>query len=186
MQGAYVNMMDLRYSENIEKGETYSWFNDAFDLVRQFSEEGCYKVLPDKVTFPVKIVNGKTYTLRHRWVNVGHAYCPTNIKQYKDRFAVAFAILDRNTGKVVKTAGGYALYYDDNAHLHDLTGGRLSYEMSFSPEGIPVGDYDFAVGVVDKYLSNEKSGDFKIGIYLSAAGEYTDGGWLKIKQISVQ
>ncbi len=186
MQGAYVNMMDLRYSENIEKGETYSWFNDAFDLVRQFSEEGCYKVLPDKVTFPVKIVNGKTYTLRHRWVNVGHAYCPTNIKQYKDRFAVAFAILDRNTGKVVKTAGGYALYYDDNAHLHDLTGGRLSYEMSFSPEGIPAGDYDFAVGVVDKYLSNEKSGDFKIGIYLSAAGEYTDGGWLKIKQISVQ
>lgn len=186
MQGAYVNMMDLRYSENIEKGETYSWFNDAFDLVRQFSEEGCYKVLPDKVTFPVKIVNGKTYTLRHRWVNVGHAYCPTNIKQYKDRFAVAFAILDRNTGKVVKTAGGYALYYDGNAHLHDLTGGRLSYEMSFSPEGIPAGDYDFAVGVVDKYLSNEKSGDFKIGIYLSAAGEYTDGGWLKIKQISVQ
>jgi hypothetical protein len=99
---------------------------------------------------------------------------------------VAFVLLDRSTGEVVKTSGGYALYYDPNAHLHDLTGGRVSYEMSFSPKGVPAGEYDLAVGVVDKYLSNEASGDINPGIFLSAEGEYTDDGWLKIAKVTVQ
>lgn len=32
---ACVNMMDLRYNSDFHNGEAYSWFNEAFQLVKQ-------------------------------------------------------------------------------------------------------------------------------------------------------
>lgn len=186
MNGAYVTMMDLRYSDNVPTGETYSWFNDAFDLVTRFVEEDCYRVYPDKLTIPSKIINGKEYTIQHRWLNLGHAYCPTNIKQYKDRFKVAFAILNTSTGKIAGSAEtGYNIFLDENACPHEWTSGRMSYDFKISPDHIPAGPYDLAVGIVDLYLSDPASGDYKIGIHLGAQGDFTEDGWLKLGKVSV-
>lgn len=186
MRGAYVNMMDLRYSENVESGETYSWFNDAFDLVTRFVEEDCYRVYPDRVTLPSSMVNGGTYTIQHRWLNLGHAYCPTNIRQYKDRFKVAFAILNTNTGKVVGSPEkGYNIFFDENAHPHDWVSGRVNYEFEITPDNIPAGPYYLAVGIVDMYLSDPEAGDFRPGIQLGAQGEFTEDGWLKLAKVNI-
>ena len=183
MAGAYVNMMDLRFDESYTQGETWSWFNDAYDLVVQFLEEGCYRVYPDKVTVPSKVTNGKEYTIQHRWLNRGHAYCPTNIRQYEDRFKVAFALLNTGTGKVV----GNNIFFDDNAHPHEWTedSGRKQYELKVTPDGIVPGTYCWATGIVDLYASDPENGDYKIGIQLGAQGEFTEDGWLELEKVAV-
>ena len=45
----------------------------------------------------MRFSKGSTVTLTHRWVNMGWGYCPTNIPQWKGRFKVAFALLDKKT-----------------------------------------------------------------------------------------
>ncbi len=181
MHGAYVNMMDLRYDASYTQGETWSWFNDAFDLVEKFVDEDCYRIYPDRVTVPTRISNGNTCTIQHRWLNLGHAYCPTNIKPYQDRFKVAFAIMDTDTGKII----GKNIFFDGNAHPHDWISGRSSYELEIVPEGVSVGAYDLCVGIVDLALGDPDNGDYRIGIRIAAKGEYTEDGWLKIGEVTV-
>ncbi len=181
MHGAYVNMMDLRYDASYTQGETWSWFNDAFDLVEKFVDEDCYRIYPDRVTVPTRISNGNTCTIQHRWLNLGHAYCPTNIKPYQDRFKVAFAIMDTDTGKII----GKNIFFDGNAHPHDWISGRSSYELEIVPEGVSVGAYDLCVGIVDLALGDPDNGDYRIGIRIAAKGEYTEDGWLKLGEVTV-
>lgn len=52
-------MMDLRYNSDFRNGETYSWFNEAFQLVKQFCTEGSYRLFPDRISLPTTISNGK-------------------------------------------------------------------------------------------------------------------------------
>ena len=66
-------------------------------LTEKFVQEDCYRIYPDRVTIPSKMTNGKEYTIQHRWLNLGHAYCPTNIRPYDGRFKVAFAIMNTET-----------------------------------------------------------------------------------------
>ena len=174
-------MMDLRYDASYTQGETWSWFNDAFDLVEKFVDEDCYRIYPDRVTVPTRISNGNTCTIQHRWLNLGHAYCPTNIKPYQDRFKVAFAIMDTDTGKII----GKNIFFDGNAHPHDWISGRSSYELEIVPEGVSVGAYDLCVGIVDLALGDPDNGDYRIGIRIAAKGEYTEDGWLKLGEVTV-
>lgn len=181
MKSAYVNMMDLRYDASYIKGETWSWFNDAYDLVVKFLKEDCYRVYPDRVTFPAEMKSGKKYTVQHRWLNLGHAYCPTNIRQYEGRFKVAFAVTDAETGKIV----GDNIFFDENARPHDWTGGRSSYMLDITPDDIPAGEYCMCVGIVDMALGNPDEGDFRIGIHIAAQGEFTGDGWLRLGKIRI-
>ena len=181
MHSAYVNMMDLRYDASYVSGETWSWFNDAFDLVEKFVNEDCYRIYPDKVSIPAAMTNGREYTVQHRWLNLGHAYCPTNIKPFKDRFKVAVAVMDSESGEIV----GDNIFFDENAHPHDWTGGRSSYELKIVPDAIPAGSYDFCIGIVDLALGNPDAGDYRIGINIAAQGDYTAGGWLKLGKVTV-
>lgn len=182
MNSAYVNMMDLRYDASGTQGETWSWFNDAFDYVKKFIEEDCYRLYPDKLTIPSKIVNGNTYIIQHRWTNIGHAYCPTNIRQYKDRFKVAFAVMTTD-GEIV----GDNIFFAEDAYPHDWTseGGKKSYELEITPDNIPSGPYVIAVGIVDLALGDPENGDYRIGIHLGAQGEFTEDGWLKLAKVAV-
>lgn len=181
MNSAYVNMMDLRYDASYTSGETWSWFNDAFDLVEKFVQEDCYRIYPDRVSIPTRIVNGHTYTIQHRWLNLGHAYCPTNIKPYRDRFKVAFAIMNTETGKIVADN----IFFDENAYPHEWISGRTSYEFEITPEGVAVGAYDLCAGIVDMALGDPDNGDYRIGIRIAAQGDYTEDGWLKLGLVSV-
>lgn len=181
MRTAYVNMMDLRYDASYTSGETWSWFNDAFDLVEKFVDEDCYRLYPDKVSIPSgKLECGKEYVIQHRWQNIGHAYCPTNIKPFQGRFKVAVAIMDSKTGEIV----GNNIFFDESAQPHDWTEGRSSYEMKIVPEGVSVGSYDLCLGIVDLALGDPDNGDYRIGIQIAASGDYTESGWLKLGKIN--
>ncbi len=174
MHGAHCCMMDLRYSANISNGETYSWFNDAFDLVTRFIEEGCYRVYPDELSYPEICEKGNTYIIQHRWLNLGHSYCPTNIRQYKDRFKVSFALLDKKTGTPVH------IFQDEQAHPHDWVGGRKAYDFKIEIPDISSGQYEWGVGITDAACGD------KIGIRLGAKGRYNDAGWLILGNVEVK
>ena len=54
---------------------------------------------PDKLSVPVAANSGANVSLTHRWSNLGWGYCPTNIPQWKDKYKVAFALLNKSTEK---------------------------------------------------------------------------------------
>ena len=183
MSSAYVNMMDLRFDESYVRGETWSWFNDAYDLMLEFLREGCYRVYPYQVTVPVKMVNGQEYTIDHGWKNRGKAYCPTNIPQYQDRFKVAFALLNTETGEIV----GDNIFFDETADPSEWTedGGPVGYSLKVTPENVPAGYYNIGVAIIDMFAGDPATGDYRPGIQLSAQNETTATGWLKVKKIAV-
>lgn len=98
-KAACVNMMDFRYSKG--SGETWRWFNNAYEAVTEFIAEGAYRLYPDKVSVPVSAKSGHDVSFTHRWSNLGWGYCPTNIPQWNQKYKVAFALLDRDTEKPV-------------------------------------------------------------------------------------
>lgn len=172
---ACANTMDLRYNSNISIGETYSWFNNAFDLVKQFIADGAYRLYPDRLSLPETASVGEEVTITHRWSNLGYAYCPTNINSWKDIYKVAFALLDPQTEEPV------ALYIDENAHPHEWIKSRpVSYTFKTSLTGLQPGKYTWAVGIIDVKCNN------KIGIQISAKRNIAENGWLKLCDITVQ
>lgn len=165
---ACANMMDFRYMD-----ETKSWFNDARELVDRFLREGCYRIYPDRISLPEKCRLGEEISIGHRWVNLGKAYCPTNIKQWEGRYKVAFALLDPVSLKPVK------LLFDENAHPHEWTKGRKSYAFNTKVEGIKPGKYVWAVGITDSLYDNA------IGIQLAAKSAFTPDNWLKLSDVEI-
>lgn len=171
---ACANTMDFRYNSNISVGETHSWFNDAFDLVEEFISEGCYRLYPDRLSLPEKAVAGSEVTVRHRWNNLGWAYCPTNIKAWDGLYKVAFALLDPATELPV------AMFIDEQAHPHDwIKGTPTEYTFSFALDRVEKGDYIWAVGIVDTQC------DDKIGIQIAAKQNLTSQGWLKLTSAAI-
>lgn len=174
---ACVNMMDLRYSSKIGngEGETWSWFNDAFDLVERFIQEASYRLFPDKLYLPEKIRNGSSFMINHRWRNLGWGMAPTGIKAYKDKYKVAFALIDPRTSRPVR------IWHDNEAEPHKWTNESPTL-CSFSGEvdGVAPGRYIWGVGIVDTH------NDDRIGIRLSAKGNFTVDGWLELSVVEVE
>ena len=173
-KNASANMMDLRYSKDIVNGETFSWFNDAFPLLEQFIAEGGYRLYPDRLSFPAHVSNGSTITITHRWLNLGWGYCPTNLPQWKGRYKVAFALLDKET-----LAPRY-IFTDSQTELSDFRKGRpTNYKFSHKITDVSGGTYLWAVGIVDTTKDN------KIGIEIAAKTDITADGWLKLMEVAV-
>ena len=173
---ACASMMDLRYNDNMEVSEAWSWFNEAYEYFLRFIEDGNYRVYPFKIVYPESAVNGGDVTIRHRWANLGYAYCPTNFSPFIGKYKVAFALLDPDTEKPVK------IFYDTEAQPHDwIKGAPKQYVFTFPLEGVTAGRYVLATGIVD-----DASADKKIGIFISAKGSYTADGWLKVGDITVE
>lgn len=175
-KGAYVNMMDLRYSNDPSTGETHSWFNTAFDLVKQFISEGGYRLYPDQVAVPTQASSGQTVTITHRWSNLGWGYCPTNIPQWNQKYKVCFALLDKSTEKPVFKA------VDTEPCLNDwIKGTPKTYSSQIKLDGVSAGEYIWAVGLVDTTEDNN------IGLEISARDEYkTSDGWVKLANVSIK
>lgn len=166
-----ANMLDFRVG-----AETESWFNDAFDLVKKFIAEGTYRLFPQKVTVPETVKAGSRVTISHKWLNLGQAYCPTNIPQFEGKYKVGFALLNTANGKPVR------IFYDEQARPCDwYKGSPVSYTFDFDLKGVTPGRYTWGVGIVDVHSADEK-----IGIYVAAKGDYTEGKWLKIKDVVVE
>lgn len=175
-KGANVNMMDLRYSSDVHSGETHSWFNTAFGLVKDFISEGGYRLFPDMISAPRTVNAGGKVTLVHRWINLGWGYCPTNIPQWNQKYKVCFALLDKNTGEPMYR------FVDPVPEISDwVKGTPHSYSTSFSLTDVASGEYTWGVGLVDTTKNNE------IGIIISATDEYqTKDGWVKICDVTVK
>ncbi len=174
-KGANVNMMDFRYSSDIVTGETASWFNDAYNLVEEFIAEGGYRLYPDKISLPMHPSSGANVSITHRWSNLGWGYCPTNIPQWNQKYKVAFALLDQSTKQPVK------VYVDEKPCLNEWIKGKPStYNFNFNMGDVTPGEYIWAVGLVDTTKDNS------IGLYISAKGDITGEGWLKLHDVTVK
>ena len=175
-KGANVNMMDFRYSSNVNTGETHSWFNSAFNLVNDFIAEGAYRLYPDKISAPTSASSGHKVTFVHRWSNLGWGYCPNNIPQWNHKYQVCFALLDKSTGEPLYR------FVDPAPEISDWVKGSVhSYTTSFSLDGVASGEYTWGVGIVDTTDNNE------IGILISARDEFqTKDGWVKICDVTVK
>ena len=173
---ACANTMDFRYNSNIGMGETWSWFNEAYDLVLEAIRTQFYRLYPDRIVLPEKAATGSTAKIEHRWVNLGWAYCPTNIKPFKDRFRLGFGLLDPSTGKPVY------IFYDDAAKPCDWTYGTpKSYTFSPTLSGVKAGRYEWGVAILDMSRSTPVP-----GIQIAAKREKTADGWVKLSEVTIE
>jgi hypothetical protein len=174
-KGANVNMMDLRFSSNVNTGETHSWFNTAFNLVKEFIAEGGYRLYADKISVPTSANSGRKVSIVHRWSNLGWGYCPTNIPQWNQKYKVCFALLDAQEKPVYQ-------FVDDNPKINEwVKGTPHTYKTDITLNNVAAGKYTWAVGLVDTQKDNE------IGIRISARDEVlTSDGWMKIADVTVK
>lgn len=175
-KGANVNMMDFRFSSSPQTGETHSWFNSAFKLVKEFIADGGYRLYPDKISLPENASSNGKVVLTHRWSNLGWGYCPTNLPQWNQKYKVAFALLDKTTEKSVK------IFVDPNPEISDwVQGTPHTYKTELTLSDVTPGQYEWAVGIVDTTKDNA------IGIIISARDEYqTEDGWVKLSDVTIK
>lgn len=175
-KGANVNMMDFRFSSSPQTGETHSWFNSAFKLVKEFIADGGYRLYPDKISLPENASSNGKVVLTHRWSNLGWGYCPTNLPQWNQKYKVAFALLDKTTEKSVK------VFVDPNPEISDWVQGiPHTYKTELTLSDVTPGQYEWAVGIVDTTKDNA------ISIIISARDEYqTEDGWVKLSDVTIK
>ena len=130
----------------------------------------------DLISVPVEAVHGAKVTLSHRWINLGWGYCPTNIPQWNQKYKVAFALLDKADGSIVKT-----FVVEDSDLSQWLQSKPVTYNTELTLNGFPAGQYLWAVGVVDRTKNDA------IGINLSVKKDFlTADGWVKIKEVTIK
>lgn len=176
MAGAYVNIMDLRYSSSMSTSETWSWFNDAYDLVLQFLREGVYRLYPDTVYLQEEVSAGSSAKASSTWTNLGQAYCPTNIKQWEDRYKMAYALLDKESGDPV------SVFVDDAARIETIVkNSRQTFDFTIDLSGVAAGEYEWAIAIVNTQKDNTP------GIELSCKeDDMTESGWLRLMDVTVK
>ena len=175
MAGAYVNMMDFRYSSSMATSETYSWFNDAFDLVLQFLQEGVYRLYPNQLYVPESVSAGSTVTLRSRWANLGNAYFPADLKQWEGRYKMAYALLDKSTGEPVR------VFVDENAALQNVVKNSMQvFDTEITVSDVPAGSYTWGLAIVNTQKDNVPA----VGLAVKEEN-LTDSGWFRILDVTV-
>lgn len=172
---ACVNMMDFRVGDEVR-----SWFEEAFPYVERFIQEGGYRLYPDKASVPQTVEMGADVSVTSRWVNLGWGFCPTNLKQWNQKYKVAYALLDMETEEPVYE------FVDESTDLSTwLKGSPTSYSFDISMKTVAIGGYIWAVGIVD--TTKEKAdGTHEIGIKVAANKKsLTDEGWVKLTNVTV-
>lgn len=175
MAGAFVNMMDFRYSSSISTSETYSWFNTAFDLVEQFLQEGVYRLYPNTLWLPESAVAGESVTVRSRWSNLGNAYFPADLKQWQGKYKMAYALLDNESGEAMYT------FVDSAAQLQKVVKNSMqTFDTELDLSGVSAGDYTWGIAIVNTEKSNAPA------VELSCReSDLTDSGWLKLMEVTI-
>lgn len=173
--GSCVNTMDFRYNSNKEMGETWSWFNEAYDLVKQWHSEGCYRLYPPRITVPESASSGAKVSVSHQWANLGYSYCPTNVPQYRGKYKFALALLNAASHKVVK------VFFDETVNPATWTKGTTAkYKTTVDLTGIAPGEYIWATGIVNTEKNNA------IGVELAVKKGKNADGWIEIANITIK
>lgn len=175
MQRAYVNMMDLRYNSNVSQSETYLWFNEAFDLVEQFLQEGVYRLYPNTLWLPESVNAEESLTVRSRWSNLGNAYFPADLKQWQGKYKMAYALLDNESGEAMYT------FVDSAAQLQKVVKNSMqTFDTELDLSGVSAGDYTWGIAIVNTEKSNAPA------VELSCReSDLTDSGWLKLMEVTI-
>ena len=149
---------------------------DAYSLVSEILRpESFYEHRHQLISLPTTISNGKQIEIAHRWNNFGWGYCPTNIPQWKNKYKVAFALLDTKNDKPKY------VFVDGEPEACDwVKGTAKSYTFTTRVEGVEAGKYMWAVGIVDTAKQNE------IGIHLAVKNNVTSAGWLKLFEVTAR
>ena len=129
---------------------------------------------PKRTVTSTVAVHGGTVSLKHRWVNLGWGYCPTNIPQWNQKYKVAVSLLDE-AGNPVRTV------VDTHSDLSKWIKGTPDICLTEVPlEGLKPGKYTWALGLVDTSKGNVP------GLEIAVAASHKAGGWLKVNVISIK
>lgn len=174
-QEARVNMMDFRV------GEIESWFTKAFPLVQRFVEEGGYRLYPKVATIPISASSGDEVEVTSTWMNLGWGVCPVNLKQWNQKYKIAAALLDMQTGKPLK------VYLNEDSDLSSIVKGNpVGYTQKIKLRGVSIGAYTWALGIVD-VTDVSPDGLPEIGLRLAVSKNMqTEDGWVKLKEIIIK
>lgn len=125
---------------------------------------------------PKNIKSSSKIKIIHRWLNLGWGYCPTNIPQWNQKYKVAFALFGKDNQ--IKYS-----YLDSKTDLSTwIKGIPTTYEFTPNIRGVKKGNYTWAVALVDTTKGN---GSNVKGLNIAAQGEFTDSGWLKLRNVIV-
>ena len=173
--GSCVNTMDFRYNSSVEVGAPWSWFHEAYDLVKSWHTEGTYRIYPTRFTVPEEAVSGSEVSVSHQWANLGCAYCPTNTPQYHGKYRFALALLNPDTHAPVR------LFFDDEVRPCDWVKGKVSKSSSkIKLDGVAAGSYIWAAAIVNSEKDNT------VGIELAVKKGKNSSGWVEIAGVTIK
>ncbi|OAB43538.1 dockerin type I domain-containing protein [Paenibacillus antarcticus] len=162
----HANTLDLRHPEDVIEFAT----NNA-DLVEKFALQGGYRFVLNDVSYPAVMDSNKSYKIYHSWKNTGVGKLPNDLLNWGYKYKVAFALLDPDTQQPVK------MMIDDAEPSDWIKGERYSYSGSLQLDGVPDGNYELAVAIVDTTKDNTPA------IKLAVKDVMTDTGWYKISDV---
>jgi hypothetical protein len=165
----HFNTLDLR-----ELFETEKWTGLASDLVVNFTINGGYRLYPPEISLPEHLTAGKDAVIGHSWENTGSGYLPNNLPNWAYKYQTAFALLN-DKGEAVK------IWTDEKAEPSQWHAGKIhSYQLTINTEGIAVGDYHWAVAIIDTTKNNTP------GIKLAIADHTPVNGWIPLIPVDVK
>lgn len=102
------------------------------------------------------------------------------VKQWNQKYKVAYALLDMQTEKPVYQ------FVDESTDLSTwLKGSPASYDFDISMKKVAIGGYIWAVGLVDTTL-DDGEGIHPIGIQVAVEKDsLTEDGWVKLANVTV-
>jgi hypothetical protein len=135
----HANTLDLRIEEDAE-----AWVNDHPDLVQDFILNGGYRFEPSQMTLPSSMDASSGTAVTAKWRNQAVGRLPNNLPQYGGKYRLAYALLDRTTGRPVYKTIDTA---DPGTWLKGTT---YTTSVMFAPNAVPKGTYDFAFAIVNR------------------------------------
>jgi len=163
----HANTLDLRIAEDAN-----AWLRECPDLVTKFQLQGGYRLAPVSVNLPRQFGPGQPALIRHAWKNAGWGRLPGDLPQWRGRFAVAFALLNRDD-----TPASVVLSAADPSRW--LRGQELVFEESIAFPAVPSGGYRLALAIVDTTQAMVPA------IELAVLQPRTATGWYSFAEVEV-
>lgn len=164
----HANTLELRIPMDVD-----TWLVLREDLVRNFALKGGYRVSPTDFAYPAKVGKGDTFQVVHSWQNIGVGKIPNNNSNWKGKFKLAVACLDKKTGLPVTQT--IVKNYELGELIQENPSGYLTNTV---PAPAQSGLYDIAVAIVDTSSRNLP------GIQLALKNERKNG-WYVLGELEV-
>lgn len=151
------------------------WMKIGKDIVDEFARKGGYRLAPVEISFPERIKRNATFTLRHKWTNLGWGVCPNNNSRWNYKYKTAFSLLSPKDYSVVET-----LVDEQGDPSQWLLNEDKSYTFQ-TRSSAPPGEYLLAVAIIDKTNGNIP------GINLAVADTSDfQNDWLIIHKVKIK